>query len=133
MLKAEGVTTHLRQPWHQRSARSWTCWVTYPELEYHLTLQESVAVGMGESYARSIETAACVMLHVDSGLANGICLMLDALNTGTPMVVMSANYDARKVNETMTDLAELVRPVTKWSVELDLADSDSVRPAAGLP
>jgi benzoylformate decarboxylase len=62
------------------------------------------------------------MLHVDSGLANGICLMLDALNTGTPMVVMSANYDARKVNETMTDLAELVRPVTKWSVELDLAD-----------
>ena len=63
----------------------------YPEFEYHLTLQESVAVGMGESYARSTETASCVMLHVDSGLANGICLMLDALNTGTPMVVMSAS------------------------------------------
>ncbi|MQG03313.1 MAG: thiamine pyrophosphate-binding protein, partial [SAR202 cluster bacterium] len=33
-----------------------------------------------------------------------------------------ANYDARKINENKTDLAELVRPVTKWSVELDLPD-----------
>ena len=92
------------------------------ELKYFLTLQESVAMGMGESYARATEKASLVMLHVDSGLANGIAIMLDALNTGTPMVVMSANYDARKINETKTDLAELVRPVTKWSVELNLPD-----------
>jgi benzoylformate decarboxylase len=59
---------------------------------------------------------------VDSGLANGIALMLDAYNTGTPMVVTSANYDARKINETKTDLAALVRPVTKWAVELSHAD-----------
>jgi benzoylformate decarboxylase len=121
MLKAEGVQHIFGNPGTSEGPLM-DMLGDYPELEYHLTLQESVAVGMGESYARSIETAACVMLHVDSGLANGICLMLDALNTGTPMVVMSANYDARKVNETMTDLAELVRPVTKWSVELDLAD-----------
>ena len=38
------------------------------------------------------------------------------------MVVTSANYDSRKINETKTDLAELVRPVTKWAVELDLPD-----------
>ena len=122
MLKAEGVRHIFGNPGTSEGPIM-DMLGDYPELEYHLTLQESVAVGMGESYARSIETAACVMLHVDSGLANGICLMLDALNTGTPMVVMSANYDARKVNETMTDLAELARPVTKWSVELDLADS----------
>jgi benzoylformate decarboxylase len=59
---------------------------------------------------------------VDSGLANGIALMLDAYNTGTPMVVTSANYDARKITEVKTDLAELVRPVTKWAVELTLPD-----------
>ena len=122
MLKAEGVTHIFGNPGTSEGPIM-DMLGDYPELEYHLTLQESVAVGMGESYARSTETASCVILHVDSGLANGICLMLDALNTGTPMVVMSANYDARKVNETMTDLAELVRPVTKWSVELDLADS----------
>ena len=49
-------------------------------------------------------------------------LMLDALNTGTPIVVTSANYDARKVNESITDLVQLVRPVTKWAVELTLPD-----------
>ena len=94
----------------------------YPQFKYILTLQESVAVGMGEAYARATQTASFVSLHVDSGLANGIALMLDAYNTGTPMVVTSANYDARKINETKTDLAELVRPVTKWAVELSHAD-----------
>ncbi|ETX01016.1 MAG: hypothetical protein ETSY2_37930, partial [Candidatus Entotheonella gemina] len=94
----------------------------YPQFKYILTLQESVAVGMGEAYARATQKASFVSLHVDSGLANGIALMLDAYNTGTPMVVTSANYDARKVNETKTDLAELVRPVTKWAVELSHAD-----------
>ncbi len=122
MLKAEGVKHIFGNPGTSEGPIM-DMLGDYPEFQYFLTLQESVAVGMGESYARSTETASCVLLHVDSGLANGICLMLDALNTGTPMVVMSANYDARKVNETMTDLAELVRPVTKWSVELDLADA----------
>jgi len=37
-------------------------------------------------------------------------------------VVTSANYDARKINEVKSDLAELVRPVTKWAVELTLPD-----------
>ena len=94
----------------------------YPQFRYILALQESVAVGMGESYARATGTASFVSLHVDSGLANGIALMLDAYNTGTPMVVTSANYDARKISEGKTDLAELVRPVTKWAAELTLPD-----------
>jgi benzoylformate decarboxylase len=94
----------------------------YPEFKYIMALQESVAVGMGESYARATGKTSFVSLHVDSGLANGIALMLDALNTGTPMVVTSANYDSRKISETKTDLAEMVRPVTKWAVELDLPD-----------
>ncbi len=94
----------------------------YPEFRYYLALQESVAVGMGESYARATGTASFVSLHVDSGLANGIALMLDAYNTGTPMVVTSANYDVRKISENKTDLADLVRPVTKWSVELTYPD-----------
>ncbi|MGE3536895.1 MAG: thiamine pyrophosphate-binding protein [Candidatus Tectimicrobiota bacterium] len=94
----------------------------YPQFKYILTLQESVAVGMGEAYARATQKASFVSLHVDSGLANGIALMLDAYNTGTPMVVTSANYDARKIHETKTDLAELVRPVTKWAVELNHPD-----------
>ena len=121
MLKAEGVEYIFGNPGTSEGPII-DILGDYPEFRYILTLQESVAVGMGEAYARATGKASFVSLHVDSGLANGIALMLDALNTGTPMVVTSANYDARKVNETMTDLANLVRPVTKWSVELTLPD-----------
>ena len=121
MLKAEGVEYIFGNPGTSEGPII-DLLGDYPEFRYILTLQESVAVGMGESYARATGRASLVSLHVDSGLANGIALMLDALNTGTPMVVTSANYDARKVNETITDLAQLVRPVTKWAVELSHPD-----------
>ena len=121
MLKAEGVEYIFGNPGTSEGPII-DLLGDYPELRYILTLQESVAVGMGESYARAAGRASFVSLHVDSGLANGIALMLDALNTGTPMVVTSANYDIRKTNETITDLAQLVRPVTKWAVELSHPD-----------
>ena len=121
MLKAEGVEYIFGNPGTSEGPII-DLLGDYPEFKYILALQESVAVGMGESYARATGKASFVGLHVDSGLANGIALMLDALNTGTPMVVTSANYDSRKVNEVMTDLANLVRPVTKWAVECTLPD-----------
>jgi benzoylformate decarboxylase len=121
MLKAEGVEYIFGNPGTSEGPII-DLLGDYPQLKYILTLQESVAVGMGEAYARATQKAAFVSLHVDSGLANGMALMLDAYNTGTPLVVTSANYDARKINETKTDLAALVRPVTKWAVELHHAD-----------
>ena len=121
MLKAEGVEYIFGNPGTSEGPII-DLLGDYPEFKYILALQESVAVGMGESYARATGKASFVGLHVDSGVANGIALMLDALNTGTPMVVTSANYDSRKVNEVMTDLANLVRPVTKWAVECTLPD-----------
>lgn len=121
MLKAEGVDHIFGNPGTSEGPLI-DMLGDYPEFRYILTLQESVAVGMGEAYARSTGKASFVSLHVDNGLANGINLMLDALRTGTPMVVTSANYDARKVAEGITDLAQLVRPVTKWAVELTLPD-----------
>lgn len=121
MLKAEGIEYIFGNPGTSEGPLV-DMLGEYPEFKYIMALQESVAVGMGESFARSTNKTSFVSLHVDSGLANGIALMLDALNTGTPMVVTSANYDSRKISENKTDLANLVRPVTKWSVELDLPD-----------
>ena len=121
MLKAEGVEVIFGNPGTSEGPII-DMLGDYPELRYILTLQESVAVGMGESYARATGRASFVSLHVDSGLANGLALMLDAYNTGTPMVVTSANYDIRKTTEGLTDLAELARPVTKWSVQLTHPD-----------
>ena len=121
MLKAEGVQYIFGNPGTSEGPII-DLLGDYPGFRYILALQESVAVGMGESYARATGKPSFVSLHVDSGLANGIALILDAFNTGTPMVITSANYDARKITEGKTDLAELVRPVTKWSAELSLPD-----------
>ena len=121
MLKAEGVTHIFGNP-GTSEAPIIDMLPDYPEFTYIMALLESVAVGMGEAYARATQKPSLVSLHVDSGLANGIALMLDALNSGTPMVVTSANYDIRKVVEGTTDLAELVKPVTKWSIQLTHPD-----------
>ncbi len=90
----------------------------FPDLNYVLVLQEGVAVGMADGYARATGEAAFVQLHIDSGLANGISLMIDAYNDGIPMVVVSGNYDTRKLAEYRADLPGLMRPVTKWAVEV---------------
>ncbi|MDP5876798.1 MAG: thiamine pyrophosphate-binding protein [Dehalococcoidia bacterium] len=121
MLKAEGVEYIFGNPGTSEGPII-DALEDYPEFKYILTLQEGVAVGMGDAYARATGRAAFVSLHIDSGLANGISLMQDAFTTGTPMVVVSANYDTRKLAERKTDLPEMVRSVTKWSVELTHPD-----------
>ena len=121
MLKAEGVEYIFGNPGTSEGPII-DALEDYPEFKYVLALQEGVAVGMGDAYARATGRAAFVSLHIDSGLANGISLMQDAFTTGTPMVVVSANYDTRKLAERKTDLAEMVRSVTKWSVELTHPD-----------
>ena len=93
----------------------------FPDLNYVLALQEGVAVGMADGYARATGEAAFVQLHIDSGLANGISLMIDAFTDGTPMVVVSGNYDTMKLAEHRADLPNLVRPVTKWTAEVTQA------------
>lgn len=39
----------------------------YPDLEYIMVLQEGVAVGMADAYARAKNEVACVSLHIDNG------------------------------------------------------------------
>jgi benzoylformate decarboxylase len=94
----------------------------YPDLKYILATQESVAMGMGDAYARASGKTAFVSLHIDSGLANGISLLTNAYEFGTPLVLTSANKDVRKLNEGRSDLAGMVSQFTKWSVEVSHPD-----------
>ena len=121
MLRAEGVQYIFGNPGTSESPFI-DALEDFPDLHYVLTLQEGVAVGMADGYARATGRAAFVQLHIDSGLANGISLMIDAYNDNTPMVVVSGNYDTRKLAEYRADLPALVRPVTKWAVEVTRPD-----------
>lgn len=90
----------------------------YPEFEYMLTAQEGVAMGMADAYARSTGKPSFVNLHIDSGLANGISLLTNAREGNTPMVLTSANKDIRKQVEGRSDLVDMVKQFTKWSIDV---------------
>jgi len=90
----------------------------YPDLQYVLTSQEGAAMGMADGYSRATGQVSFVNLHIETGLANGLSLLHNARDGGTPMVVTSANKDIRKLAEGRSDLSEMVRLFSKWSVEV---------------
>ena len=84
----------------------------YPDLQYLLTSQEGAAMGMADGYARASGQVSFVNLHIETGLANGLSLLHNAHEGGTPIVVTSANKDVRKLAEGRSDRSEMVRLFT---------------------
>ena len=121
MLRAEGVEYIFGNPGTSESAIMYTL-EDYADVRYVLTTQEGVAMGMADGYARAAGRPSFVNLHIDSGLANGISLLNNAHQGGTPLVLTAANKDVRKLAEGRTDLAEMVRLFTKWTAEVTHAE-----------
>ena len=117
MLKAEGVEYIFGNP-GTSEAPIMDELESHPELKYILVLQEGVAMGMADAYARATRKPSFVSLHIETGLANGISLLHNAKEGGTPMVLSSANKDIRELAQGRTDIAEMVRPFTKWAAEV---------------
>ncbi len=117
MLRAEGARYIFGNPGTSEGAIL-DALEDYPDLEYVLTTQEGAAMGMADAYARATGQPSFVNLHIETGLANGISLLHNAKEGGTPMVVTSANKDVRKLAEGRTQLDEMTRLFTKWSAEV---------------
>ena len=81
-------------------------------------VHEQGATHMADGYARASGQVSFVNLQIETGLANGLSLLHNAHEGGTPIVVTSANKDVRKLAEGRSDLSEMVRLFTKWSVEV---------------
>ena len=116
-LHAEGVRQIFGNPGTTEGALMYAL-EAYPDLAYYLVTQEGVAMGMADGFARASGRTAFVNLHIETGVANGLSLMFEAYARGTPLVLTSVNSDLAKVAEGRTDLAGLVRPFAKWSVEV---------------
>ena len=117
MLRAEGVEVIFGNPGTSESAIM-ALMPEYPDLRYMLATQEGVAMGMADGYAVAGNRPALVNLHIETGLANGISLLHHAMDGGVPLVLTAGNKDVRKLTEYRTDLADMVRQFTKWSVEV---------------
>lgn len=93
----------------------------YPEIEYVLALQETIAVGMGDGYARATKRPTIVQLHSGVGLGNGIGMMYQAKRGHAPLVVLvgesGLRYDAMEA-QMWSDLVAMAEPVTKWATRV---------------
>src|SRR5215467_4198053 len=90
----------------------------YPDLEYVLTLQESVAVMMADGYARATQKPTAVQIHSTPGLGNSIGALYQAMRGHAPLVVIGGDagvkYQAMDA-QMAGDLVAFARPVTKWA------------------
>ena len=99
--------------------------VTYPQIEYVMTLHEGVAVGAASFYAQATGRTAVANLHVAPGLGNGIGAIYGALKANSPLIVTAGQQDTRMrlTNPVLGhDLVAMAAPVTKWSVQVEHAD-----------
>jgi benzoylformate decarboxylase len=94
---------------------------SYPDLRYILSLQETIAVAMGDGYARATKRPTVVQLHSGVGLGNGVGMLYQAKRGGAPLVVIAGEsgirYDAMDA-QMAADLVSIARPVTKWATRV---------------
>ena len=90
----------------------------YPDMRYMLTLQETVAVVIGDGYARARHKTAARPAPQHAGLGNGIGMLYQAKRGHAPLVVIAGDAGLRyePMDAQMAgDLVAMARPVTKWS------------------
>ncbi|GAA3794796.1 thiamine pyrophosphate-binding protein [Streptomyces phyllanthi] len=99
----------------------------YDELQYILTLQETVAAGIADGYARATGRPALLQLHSGVGLGNAIGMLYQAKRGHSPLVVIAGEagvrYDAMDA-QMASDLVAMAEPVTKYATRV--TDPNSV-------
>lgn len=97
-----------------------------PQLQYVLTLQESVAVLAADGYARASRRPALVQIRSSPGLGNAIGALYQAHRGHCPLVVLGGDagvrYQAMEA-QMAADLVGMARPVTKWAAQVSHPDS----------
>ncbi|MDY7090372.1 MAG: thiamine pyrophosphate-binding protein [Actinomycetota bacterium] len=94
---------------------------SYSDFHYILTLQETVAAGVADGFARATGGPAVLQLHSGVGLGNGIGMMYQSKRGHTPLVVVAGEsgiaYDSMDA-QMAADLVAMARPVTKWATRV---------------
>ncbi|MFC0544856.1 thiamine pyrophosphate-binding protein [Kutzneria chonburiensis] len=94
---------------------------------YILALQETVAAGIADGYARATGGPALLQLHSGVGLGNAIGMLYQSKRGHTPLVVVAGEsgvrYEAMDA-QMAADLVAMARPVTKYATRV--TDPNSV-------
>jgi benzoylformate decarboxylase len=93
----------------------------YDELQYILTLQETVAAGIADGYARATGRPALLQLHSGVGLGNAIGMLYQSKRGHTPLLAIAGEagvkYEAMDA-QMAADLVAMARPVTKYATRV---------------
>jgi len=90
----------------------------YPDLNFILCLQENVATGAADGFARMSGWPALVNLHLAPGLSNGLANMHNAWKAHVPMVVTVGEHDTHHMIEDSPlagNIEEIARAICKWT------------------
>lgn len=99
----------------------------YPQMKYILALQESVALLMGDGYARATRKPTLVQIHSTPGLGNTVGAMYQAMRGHSPLVIIGGDAGVKYMPmeaQMFGDLVAFAEPVTKWSTMV--LDSNSL-------
>ncbi len=93
----------------------------FPDIEYILGLQETIALAAADGYCRATQKPTLVQLHVGVGLGNGIGMLYQAFRGHAPLVVIAGEagikYDAMNA-QMSANLVDMARPVTKFAARV---------------
>lgn len=93
----------------------------YDDLQYILTLQETVAAGIADGYARATGRPALLQLHSGVGLGNAIGMLYQSKRGHTPLLAIAGEagvkYEAMDA-QMAADLVAMARPVTKYATRV---------------
>lgn len=90
----------------------------YPEMNYILALQESIAVLMADGYARASQKPTLVQLHSSPGIGNAVGSLYQAKRGHSPLVAIGGDAGVQYMNmdaQMANDLVAMMAPVTKYS------------------
>lgn len=90
------------------------------DIQFVLTLHESIAVGMADGFARATGSPGVVSVHTTVGTANALGMVINAFNDQVPLIVTAGIKDQRALGtgvfcDSPFQVADLLRQYTKWS------------------
>lgn len=88
-----------------------------PGMRSVLTLQEGVATGAADGYYRMAGKAACTLLHLGPGLANGLSNLHNAKKAGSGVLNIIGEHAQTHIDldaPLTSDIQGIARPVSHW-------------------
>lgn len=90
------------------------------DIEYILTLHESIAVAMADGFARAAAVPAVVSVHTTVGTANTLGMVINSFNDSVPVVITAGIKDQRALGtgifcDSPYQVTDLLRQYTKWA------------------